>query len=170
MQPPSPCARSSAVSAFIGLGSNLGSRRAHILFALRALGSLRGTRLARYSSLYATTPVGPKQPEFLNAVAEIRTSLTPAGLLVELKRLEALRGRRPGLRWGPRPLDCDLLLYGSRSVRTRILTLPHPLAFKRAFVTVPLAEIAPKAVRRRCLNAPTENVRLVAALRPRKTA
>ncbi|MBI5243948.1 MAG: 2-amino-4-hydroxy-6-hydroxymethyldihydropteridine diphosphokinase [Elusimicrobia bacterium] len=136
MRPPVDC--------FIGLGSNLGDRKAHLAFALKALSRLPFTRLVRRSRLHETAAVGPPQPKYLNAVAWIKTRLSPMGLLVELKRLEALRGRRAGPRWGPRPLDCDILYYGKKRLKTPWLTLPHPLALSRRFVLEPLAELRSK--------------------------
>lgn len=131
------------MDCLIGLGSNLGDRAGHLRFALKALAALPRTRLLRRSSFRRTAPVGPPQPEYLNAAAWLRTTLSPMGLLLELKRLEALRGRRPGLRWGPRPLDCDLLFYGRSRIRTPFLRVPHPRALGRRFVLEPLAELRP---------------------------
>jgi 2-amino-4-hydroxy-6-hydroxymethyldihydropteridine diphosphokinase len=130
------------------MGSNRGPARLHLRFALAELARLPRTRLLGRSPLRRTAPVGgPPQPDYWNAAACVRTSLSPAGLLVELKRLEALRGRRPGVRWGPRPLDLDLLFYGDERVRTRLLRVPHPRAHLRAFVRAPLADLAPLARR-----------------------
>ena len=141
----------------IGLGSNLGDRGSHLSFALKALISLPRTRLVRRSSFRRTAPVGPPQPDYLNGAAWIRTGLSPMGLLVELKRIEALRGRRPGRRWGPRTLDCDLLFYGGLRVKTAFLEVPHPRALRRPFVLEPLAELrpswSPPAVPRKTLSA-----------------
>jgi 2-amino-4-hydroxy-6-hydroxymethyldihydropteridine diphosphokinase len=122
-----------------------------LTFAFKALARLARTHLLRRSSIRETAPVGPPQPEYLNAVARIETALSPMGLLVELKRLEAARGRRPGPRWSPRPLDLDILSYGGKRVRTRWLEIPHPLALKRRFVLEPLAEmrLRPNLPRRR---------------------
>ncbi|MFH1723176.1 MAG: 2-amino-4-hydroxy-6-hydroxymethyldihydropteridine diphosphokinase [Elusimicrobiota bacterium] len=145
--------RAKAENALIALGSDLGDRSRHLRFAVERIASLPRTRLVRGSSFYKNPPVGVPASGagrgrrgaglFLNAVVEVRTGLSPEGLLVELKRLEALRGRRPAPRWSPRPLDCDLLFHGRRRIRTRLLRVPHPLALRRAFVLVPLAEILP---------------------------
>lgn len=95
------------------------------------------------SGVYGSAPVGPgRQRRYLNAVVALRTSLKPLTLLVELKRLEAAAGRRPGPRWGPRPLDLDILAYGRLRMRSPLLTLPHPLAARRPFVTAPVADLA----------------------------
>lgn len=147
MSVPRSSARS--VIALIALGSNQGDSRRHLLSAARELGRLRATRLIALSTLRRTAPVGgPPQRDFLNGAACVRTGLSPAGLVVELKRLEALHGRRPGRRWGPRPLDLDLLFYGDAGLRTRLLEVPHPRAPSRAFVTVPLAELGGRLGRR----------------------
>ena len=128
----------------VGLGSNMGSRSSHLRRAFRELAALPHTRLLRRSGFHETEPSGgPSQGRYLNAAALLRTRLTPMGLLVELKRLEYLHGRRPGVRWGPRPLDCDLLFYGDLRIRSRWLCVPHPRALRRSFVRTPLAEILP---------------------------
>ncbi|MBI4387121.1 MAG: 2-amino-4-hydroxy-6-hydroxymethyldihydropteridine diphosphokinase, partial [Elusimicrobia bacterium] len=133
-----------AKSAFLSLGSNQGSRFKQIKNALRALRFLTRTRLLRTSSFYETSPVGTKgQRPYLNACAEIRTALSPMGLLIELKRLEVLSGRRSSaVRWAPRTLDIDILFYGRLRWAGPHLTIPHPRALKRKFVLSPLAEIA----------------------------
>lgn len=126
------------------LGGNMGDRRAKLRAAERGLASLRGTRLLRRSRLYETAPVGPSSRPFLNRVVEVETALSPMGLLVEAKRLEAEAGRRPGRRWGARPLDVDVLSFGARRIRTRWLAVPHPLILARAFVLAPLCDLAPR--------------------------
>ncbi len=135
-----------AADCLIALGSNQGPRERHLRFAIKMLAALPRTRLIRASSFIETQPVGgPSQGPFLNAAARLRTGLTPMGLLVELKRLESLRGRRPGVRWGPRPLDCDIIYYGARSIRTSWLRIPHPRAHRRGFVRGPAAELGARA-------------------------
>jgi 2-amino-4-hydroxy-6-hydroxymethyldihydropteridine diphosphokinase len=137
----------SRVTAFVALGSNLDDPPARIRRALQALAALPGTRLVRQSSLYRNPPSGyPDQPDFVNAVAQIETSLEPRALLSGLLAIERVHGRRRGLPNGPRTLDLDLLLYGERTLREPGLTVPHPRMPARAFVLVPLAEIAPDAV------------------------
>lgn len=137
----------SRVTAFVGLGSNLDDPSAHIRRALEALAALPGTRVVSRSSLYRNPPVGdPDQPDFVNAVAEIETDLGPSELLGGLLAIERAHGRvrrRPN---GPRTLDLDLLLYGERILREPGLTIPHPRMLGRAFVLMPLAEIAPDVV------------------------
>lgn len=130
------------VRAVVALGSNRGDRRRALRRALAALAALPGTRVAAVSRVYESDPVGPgRQGPYLNAAARLTTALKPLSLLVELKRLEAAAGRRPGPRWGPRPLDLDILSYGRRRLKTRLLTLPHPRASRRPFVRAPLADL-----------------------------
>lgn len=151
------------VVAYIGLGSNLGDPRAQVGRAIEALARLPGCTLGRRSSLYCTTPVGPMpQPEYVNAVVSITTGLAPLGLLAALQGIEHDHGRvRDGTRWGPRTLDLDLLLYGDWQLRLPDLVLPHPELANRAFVLVPLAEIAPTTLQVPGLGHPQD---LLAAL------
>ena len=128
----------------ISLGSNLGDRRGHLRSALKMIAALPRTRVLRTSSLRDTAPVGGgRQPAFINAVTQLGTRLSPMGLLAQLKRIEASRGRRPARLWGPRPLDLDILFYGGFRLRTPFLKLPHPRALEREFVLTPMAEILP---------------------------
>jgi len=132
-----------AANAWIALGSNLGDRAAQLAAALKDLPG-EGARVCAVSSLYATAPVGlPGAPEFLNAVAAVRTELGPEDLLAACHRLEARRGRIRTGALASRPLDLDLLLYGDLRRADPRLTLPHPRLTERAFVLQPLAEIAP---------------------------
>jgi 2-amino-4-hydroxy-6-hydroxymethyldihydropteridine diphosphokinase len=127
-----------AVFAYIGLGSNLGDRRAMIAGALEAL------RPRRVSAIVETDPVGrTDQPRFLNAVAEIETELPPAELLGRLLEVEAGLGRVRRERWGPRTIDLDLLLYGDERVQEEALSVPHPELHRRRFVLEGLAELCP---------------------------
>lgn len=133
-----------AVRVALGLGSNLGDRAAHLRFGRRELaGWVDGLRC---SALYETEPREvTEQPPFLNACCVGRTSLAPEELLARCREVEAAAGRRPGgRRFGPRTLDIDLLLYGDRVVRGPGLEVPHPRMAERAFVLVPLAEVAPR--------------------------
>lgn len=135
------------VTAFIALGSNLGDPPAQIRSALRALGALPATRLVRYSSLYRNPPVGfREQPDFVNAVAMVETALAPHALLEELLAIERAHGRVREFRDSPRTLDLDLVLYGDLTLREPGLVIPHPRMLERAFVLLPLAEIAPEAL------------------------
>jgi 2-amino-4-hydroxy-6-hydroxymethyldihydropteridine diphosphokinase len=133
--------------AYIGLGSNLDDPVRQVSGALRELAGLPGSRLLRCSSLYRSQPLGPPdQPDYVNAAAAAQTDLLPVELLRELQLLERRHGRRRGVRWGPRTLDLDLLLFDELVLDIPALKLPHPELTRRAFVLVPLAEIAPAAV------------------------
>jgi 2-amino-4-hydroxy-6-hydroxymethyldihydropteridine diphosphokinase len=135
------------MKAFIGLGSNLGEREAHIRQALEAIALLPGTHIAKVSSLYDTEPVGEvDQPNFLNAACQIDTELTARQLLWNLLLVERRLGRVRQHRWGPRTIDLDLLLYGNLVVEEPDLVLPHPEMLRRSFVLVPLVEIDPLIV------------------------
>ena len=134
------------VRAYVALGANLGDAQAAVQQALRDLDSLPQTRCVRSSSLYSSAPVDSSGPDYINAVAEVLTTLSPYALLIELQRLEQLAGReRPWLN-APRTLDLDMLLYGELQLGDPVLTLPHPRMGERAFVLLPLAEIAPGLV------------------------
>jgi 2-amino-4-hydroxy-6-hydroxymethyldihydropteridine diphosphokinase len=140
-------ASSSASVAFVALGSNLDHPAAQVRQAMAELEALPGTRVLRRSSLYRTAPVGKlDQPDFINAVVQIETSLAPADLLAGLLAIEQRHGRQRGGRNGPRTLDLDLLLYGEQVIDQPGLQVPHPRMHERAFVLVPLGEIAPDAL------------------------
>jgi len=132
--------------AYVALGSNLDDPRAQVERALDELAGVRDSRLVLRSSLYRSRPFGPvEQPDFVNATAGLLTALSPAELLAELQSLETRLGReRPAVRWGPRRIDLDLLVQGTDRSDEPGLTLPHPGIAHRAFVLVPLAEIAPE--------------------------
>jgi len=133
--------------AYVGIGSNLGDPVTQVLSALEELAGVRGVRMRQCSSLYRTAPVGyAAQPDFINAVAEIRTSLAPLALLDALQRIESRHGRIREFRNSPRTLDLDILLYGDLRLAGDDLVLPHPRAHERAFVLRPLLEIAPRCV------------------------
>jgi 2-amino-4-hydroxy-6-hydroxymethyldihydropteridine diphosphokinase len=134
------------VTAFVALGANLGDARATVAQALRDLGTLPQTQLLRASSLYRSAPVDSSGPDYINAVAELRTGLGPHALLTALQGLEQAAGRERPWRNAPRTLDLDLLLYDELTLDEPQLTLPHPRMFQRAFVLLPLAEIAPARV------------------------
>jgi 2-amino-4-hydroxy-6-hydroxymethyldihydropteridine diphosphokinase len=134
----------SPITAYLGLGSNLDNPQQQIELALRELVNVPNTRLMRSSSLYRTPPMGPPdQPDYINAVAEIATMLSPESLLDELQRIEMAHHRVRSVHWGPRTLDFDILLYGHETITTPRLTVPHPGLAQRPFVVFPLAEIAP---------------------------
>ncbi|HLQ84629.1 MAG TPA: 2-amino-4-hydroxy-6-hydroxymethyldihydropteridine diphosphokinase [Salinisphaeraceae bacterium] len=131
--------------AWLGLGSNLAQPAQQVCQALQELALAPGIALLAVSELYRTTPVGgpPEQPDYCNACAAILCSMTPLALLDILQDIEARHGRVRDVRWGPRTLDLDLLAYDDLQLRQPRLRLPHPRAARRAFVLVPLAEIAP---------------------------
>jgi 2-amino-4-hydroxy-6-hydroxymethyldihydropteridine diphosphokinase len=136
------------VRAYIGLGGNLGDVSATLERAFAALDALPRTRLTARSSIYRSPAWGmTDQPAFLNAVAALDTGLEPAALLAELLRIERAAGRERigAMRWGPRTLDLDLLLYADAVIDQPGLRVPHPHLHERAFVLLPLAEIAPDA-------------------------
>lgn len=132
---------------FIGIGSNVGDRHAHLALTRRALGALPDTRVVGFSEAYETEPVGPvEQGKFLNAAAEIETSLSPQQLLTQLHAIEQQAGRPPEqhrVKWGPRPLDLDILWYDGQVIRTGSLEVPHPRMHERWFVLKPLADLDP---------------------------
>jgi 2-amino-4-hydroxy-6-hydroxymethyldihydropteridine diphosphokinase len=135
------------VGAWIGLGANLGDARAALRAAVRALAALPCTRVLRVSSLYRSAPVDAGGPDYLNAVAELCTPLAPLALLHALQSIEQAAGRERPYRNAPRTLDLDLLLHGDERLDSPELTVPHPRMGERAFVLLPLAELAPGLVR-----------------------
>jgi len=137
---------SGPVTAYVGLGANLGDPQAAVRQALRDLAALPRTQLVRASSLYRSAPVDSSGPDYINAVAEMCTTLSPDELLAELQRLEQAAGRERPWRNAPRTLDLDILLYDELQLNSPTLTIPHPRMHERAFVLVPLAEIAPARV------------------------
>ena len=131
------------LEAFIGLGSNIGNRAELLQEAVRLLSLHPRIEVVRQSSLYETDPIGyTEQERFLNMAIAIRTDLPPEELLLELQRVELQLGRKRDIRWGPRTVDLDLLLYSQAELRLPLLTVPHPRLPLRAFVLIPLAEIA----------------------------
>ena len=134
------------VTAFVGLGANLGDAEAALRQALAGLAALPGTRLARSSRFYRSAPVDAGGPDYLNAVAQLETSLPAPDLLRALQALEQAAGRERPYRNAPRTLDLDLLLYGSARIASAALTVPHPRWRERAFVLLPLRELAPERV------------------------
>lgn len=158
-----------SVVAYIGLGANLGDAAATLRCALAALALKPGVSRVRVSSLYRTPAWGiEQQPDFVNAVAMLETTLEPEALLESLLELEREfgRDREAGLRWGPRTLDLDLLLYADLRLDSAGLTLPHPHMHERAFVLVPLLELDPEVAipgrglaRDAALGVPTSDIR-----------
>ena len=132
------------VVAYVGLGSNLATPVEQIASALRKLSVLPGTQVLRVSSCYRTAPIGlVDQPDFVNAVASLRTTLGARALLDALLAIEKSQARERSVLNGPRTIDLDLLTYGEHRIEEAGLVVPHPRMEERAFVMVPLAEIAP---------------------------
>lgn len=134
------------VTAYLALGGNLGDARATVLWAIQEIAAMRETALVRRSSLYSTAPVDATGPDYVNAVVDVATGLSPQDLLLALQEIEQRAGRERPHRNAPRTLDLDILLYGDERVNSASLVIPHPRMMARAFVLVPLAEIAPARV------------------------
>ena len=134
------------VTAFVALGANLGDSRATIARAMDDISRSAGVTLVQRSSLYRSAPIDSSGPDYVNAVVEILTSLSAPDLLAVLQEIEALAGRERPYRNAPRTLDLDILIFGDASIHSPELTVPHPRMFERAFVLLPLAEIAPDQV------------------------
>jgi 2-amino-4-hydroxy-6-hydroxymethyldihydropteridine diphosphokinase len=132
--------------AYIALGANLGDAAAALQMAIAALSALPQTRLLKTSSIYRSAPLDSSGPDYLNAVAAIETSLEPLALLDALQGIENSAGRERPYRNAPRTLDLDLLLYGDQRIASPRLEVPHPRMWQRAFVLLPLAEIAAELV------------------------
>jgi 2-amino-4-hydroxy-6-hydroxymethyldihydropteridine diphosphokinase len=135
------------VRAYVGVGSNLGDRWGHLALAARELRARPRVSVVRASRVWDAAPLGPAQPRYLNAVLELEADLPAPALLAVLLDVEAAGGRvRTAVRWGPRTLDLDLLLYGDDVVRVPGLVVPHPDLVSRRFVLAPLAELCPDRV------------------------
>ncbi len=133
------------ITAYLGLGSNMGNRQDNLNRALDFLS--QRLRLEKVSSIYDTKPIGNvQQPRFLNLVCQVSTRLTPMGLLTLAKGIESKLGRLPHTSNAPRPIDIDILFYGDQIIETPELIIPHPRMAERFFVLVPLADIAPDLV------------------------
>jgi 2-amino-4-hydroxy-6-hydroxymethyldihydropteridine diphosphokinase len=132
----------------IGLGSNLGDRRANIADALERIRKLPDTRIVKESSLYESEPHGDAKTWFVNGAIEVETDLTPENLLKKLKGVESAMGRKrvKGKRWGSRIIDLDILFFGPLVLRKRNLKVPHPEIANRRFVLLPLSELAPQLI------------------------
>jgi len=134
-------------TAFLGLGSNIGDRKANLARAVAMLAAHPQIEVVKVSGARETAPVGyAEQPDFLNAVARVETTLRPRELLDAILAIEAEMGRERTIRWGPRVIDIDILLYDSEQVDEPGLQIPHPRMMERQFVLEPLAEIAPDLV------------------------
>lgn len=134
------------ITAYVGLGANLGNAAQAVRSAIARLDQLPQTRAVQVSSLYRSAPVDAGGPDYINAVAELATGLSAPQLLAQLQAIEHEAGRERPFRNAPRSLDLDLLLFGSGSIDSATLTVPHPRMLERAFVLVPLAQIAPHLV------------------------
>lgn len=132
--------------AYVGLGANLGDRGEALRRALAAMAALPGCRLQAVSPLYSSAPVDATGPDYLNAVAAVRTTLAPLALLAALQAIELDAGRERPYRNAPRTLDLDIVLFGQQRIDSAVLTVPHPRWDQRAFVLRPLADIAPDRV------------------------
>lgn len=144
---PAPeASRREPVTAYLGLGANLGDARDTVVQTIADVAGLAGVTLVRQSSLYRTAPLASSGPDYVNAVLEILTTLSAPDLLAELQKLEQLAFRERPYRNAPRTLDIDVLTYGAARIDSAALIVPHPRLTERAFVLVPLAEIAPQRV------------------------
>lgn len=146
-------AERSEVLAYLALGANLGDALAALQTATQSISVLPDTRLVATSSLYRTAPLEASGPDYLNAVIAVSTRLNAPELLLRLQQIESQAGRERAYRNAPRTLDLDILLYGQASIRSAALHIPHPRMGQRAFVLVPLAEIAPDRVKPEQLKA-----------------
>jgi 2-amino-4-hydroxy-6-hydroxymethyldihydropteridine diphosphokinase len=135
-----------SVLATLGVGANLGDPRAAVRKAIEDLAQLPGTVTVAVSSLYRSAPLDADGPDYVNAVVQVRTELSPDALLAALQAIEQQAGRERPYRNAPRALDLDILLYGEYRVDSDDLQIPHPRMWQRAFVVLPLAEIAPYLV------------------------
>jgi 2-amino-4-hydroxy-6-hydroxymethyldihydropteridine diphosphokinase len=153
MRKPAPTHLAEPVVAYVGMGANLGDPLATLQAALFALDQCPGTQCVRRSSWYRSAPVQATGPDFVNLVVELRTWLRATTLFAHLQRLEHAAGRERPYRHAPRTLDLDLLHYGSATMHSPELVLPHPRWQARAFVLMPLCELAPERVSPACLAA-----------------
>ena len=134
------------IQTHIGLGSNLDNPYQHITQAFSALGQLKGSELTACSPIYRSKAVGPKQPDYLNAVCALKTSLSAIDLLDMLQAIERHHKRERNVHWGPRTLDLDLLTYGDQVINEPRLQVPHPYLAERSFVVLPLYDVSPHLV------------------------
>ena len=137
------------VRAYLAIGSNLGDRLANLQSAVDGLAAADGIDVVAVSAVYETDPVGPEQPDYLNAAVEVDTTLDAHALLAVGQRLEAEAHRVPGERWGPRTLDVDVLFFGDEHLDTADLVVPHPRWQERDFVLAPLADLGYPGVEQR---------------------
>ena len=147
------------VTAYVALGANLGDATAAVRQAMHDIDAIDGTRVTRRSSVYRTAPIDSSGPDYINAVVEISTVLAAPDLLAQLQRLEQGAGRERPYRNAPRTLDLDILLFGEGRIDSPQLVVPHARMNDRAFVLVPLAEIAPHLVAPEMLRAVADQSR-----------
>lgn len=134
-------------TVYLSLGSNLGKRAHYLYLALSALNHSANIRVKDVSSIYETEPVGfLEQPPFLNMAAELETCLTPFQLLHVIQKIEGIYGRKREIKWGPRTIDLDILLFNDKNIKSERLEIPHPRMFTRKFVLIPLCEINPDVI------------------------
>lgn len=131
-----------ADTVYVALGSNVDNPTAQIEQAIEEVSALPGVQLKKASHLYQSKAIGPKQPDIINAVIEIETTLTPIALLDILQLIENHHYRKRVIKWGPRTLDCDIILFGQKIIQSERLVIPHPEMKNRNFVIIPLYEIA----------------------------
>lgn len=136
----------SSVVATVGLGANLGNPQAAVAGAIAMLAALDGVKLVAQSAFYRSAPIDSSGPDYVNAVVQLQTNLIAPELLAQLQTIEQGAGRERPYRNAPRTLDLDILLFGDASIQSKSLTVPHPRMWQRAFVLLPLAEIAPALV------------------------
>lgn len=134
-------------TVYLSIGSNIGDREQYLREAVQALGAVNGVTVDRVSSIYETVPVGyTDQADFLNITVQLVTTLEPIALLDACQHIEQTLGRERTIRWGPRTVDLDILLYNQDNIKMERLLVPHPRMDERAFVLIPLLEIAPDIV------------------------
>lgn len=135
-----------ATPAWLGLGANLGDAVTTLGWALEQLHTRPGLQVQRISSLYRSAPIDASGPDYVNAVAQVATTLAPQALLEALQALEQAAGRERPYRNAPRTLDLDILWFGQQHISTNTLTVPHPRIYERAFVLLPLVELVPERI------------------------
>ena len=135
-----------SVVATVGLGANLGNPLAALAGAIASIAALDGVKLVAQSAFYRSAPIDSSGPDYVNAVVQLQTTLTAPEFLAQLQAIEQGAGRERPYRNAPRTLDLDILLFGDASIQSKSLTVPHPRMWQRAFVLLPLAEIAPALV------------------------
>lgn len=129
---------------YVGLGSNLGNKKENLISAINTIDAHDRIHVINKSGFYESAPVGgPVQPDYINCAVELETEIEPHRLLKEFKKIERLLGRKAGVRWGPRTIDLDILLYGNLIINNHNLKIPHERMHKRIFVLEPLCEISP---------------------------